>query len=87
MPCSTAQLAPLQRLTSLQSLRVGAGEADDFEGVQVLCQLTGLQHLNLQIARAAEARVLQLTRLKQLNVLDFEQGGARKYLFCTSYVS
>jgi hypothetical protein len=68
MPCSTAQLAPLQQLTGLTSLTVGAGEDDELEGVQELCQLTGLQGLHL-VPRAAEARILQLTQLTRLTCL------------------
>jgi hypothetical protein len=70
MPCSTAQLAPLQRLTSLRTLSVGTG-CEDFEGEQALCQLTGLQELEVSVARATEARALQLTQLTRLTALTF----------------
>jgi hypothetical protein len=63
MPCSTAQLAPLQQLTGLTTLVMGSGYTDDFEGVQALCQLTGLQDLDLWAARTTDARILQLTQL------------------------
>jgi hypothetical protein len=73
MPCSTAQLAPLQQLTGLHTLIAGDGYYDDLEGVQALCQLTGLQDLDLRWARAAEARILQLTHLTRLTALEFLQ--------------
>jgi hypothetical protein len=79
MPCSTAQLAPLQRLSSLQRLVLrDLDECADLEGVQVLCQLTGLQQLDLWVSRAAEARVLQLTQLTGLTALTFPQGGTHR---------
>jgi hypothetical protein len=87
MPCTTAQLAPLQRLTGLQRLTVGSGHDDELEGVQALCQLTGLQHLILWVARAAETHILQLTQLKQLAFLTFFQGGELRDLRCNSQVS
>jgi hypothetical protein len=87
MPCSTAQLAPLQRLTGLHTLAVGAGEADDLEGVQTLCQLTGLHELGVYVSPAAEARLLQLTQLTRLTALTFAQRGGCKDLRCNSQVS
>jgi hypothetical protein len=75
LPCTTAQLAPLQRLTGLHTLVVGAERADELEGVQTLCQLAGLQDLQLWGTRAAaEARFLQLTQLTGLTAFSFLQG-------------
>jgi hypothetical protein len=68
--CSTAQLAHLQRLTGLHTLHVGSCfEEDCFEGVQVLCQLTGLQELDLVAHTLAESHILQLTQLTRLTAL------------------
>jgi hypothetical protein len=91
MPCSTAQLAPLQRLTGLHTLAVGAGQ-DELEGVQALCQLTGLQDLELRCGAAADASLMQLTQLKQVTRLVFPQliplqGRVLKALRCSSEVS
>jgi hypothetical protein len=86
MPCSSAQLAPLQRLIGLHTLAMGAGEADEFEGVQGLCQLTGLQEL--EVPRAADARILQLTQLQGLTALSFTYGPyVHEELRCDSQVS
>jgi hypothetical protein len=77
MPCSTAQLAPLQQLTGLHTLAVGAGGSVDSEGLQALCKLTGLQELHLPTTYpSAEARacILQLTQLTRLT-----------HLHCTGY--
>jgi hypothetical protein len=87
IPCSTAQLAPLQRLTGLHTLVVGAGHADDLEGVQVLCQLTGLEELDLWVARRAQAHILQLTQLTGLTALMFAHSGGYKKLRCNPQVS
>jgi hypothetical protein len=87
MPCSTAQLAPLSRLTGLHTLFVGVGDTDGLEGVQALCQLTGLQELNLYVRGPTDARILQLTHLKQLTYLTFYQGVVRTALCCCSEVS
>jgi hypothetical protein len=88
MPCSTAQLAPLQRLTGLHTLVVGAAEQDDeLEGVQALCQLTGLQELSVWVGRAAESRLLQLTQLTGLTALTFPQDRKYQTLRCNSQVS
>jgi hypothetical protein len=85
MPCSTAQLAALQRLTGLHTLAAGAGDGDDCEGVQALCQLTGLQELELTVASLAEARLLQLTQLTQLTALSGAFG--LETLYCDPQVS
>jgi hypothetical protein len=87
MPCSTAQLAPLQQLTGLTTLAVGGCLFDDLEGVQALCQLTGLQRLELRVSRDADARVLQLTQLTRLTALKFSQRGGAKELYCHAQVS
>jgi hypothetical protein len=88
MPCSTAQLTPLQRLTDLRTLAVGAvGDADELEGVQVLCQLTGLQELDLRTDTAAESCLLQLTRLTRLTALVSTHRGGYKELRCNPQVS
>jgi hypothetical protein len=87
MPCSTAQLAPLRRLTGLTTLAVGAGEDDELEGVHALCQLTGLQDLELLATGAAEARFLQLTQLTRLTALLFPQDDGYHLLCSHSQVS
>jgi hypothetical protein len=73
MPCSTAQLAALQRLTGLHTLYVGAGDGDDCEGVQALGQLTGLQTLKLTVASIGLECVQALCQLTGLR--DLELGG------------
>jgi hypothetical protein len=75
---SRGMLASLQGLSSLTVLRVkpGDGAADGLEGV---CQLTGLQQLHVQEPPgAAEGLLLQLTQLRQLTYLRHSawQGGA-----------
>jgi Leucine-rich repeat (LRR) protein len=86
MPCSTAQLAPLQRLPGLHHLAVDAGEDDELEGVQALCQLTGLQQLELSANRPAEARILQLTQLTRLTYLQLLRGDDLQELRCSPQV-
>jgi hypothetical protein len=89
MPCSTAQLEPLQRLTGLRNLALGSlnrGDAD-FEGVQVLCQLTGLQELELSGAHSSTAQMLQLTRLTGLTALFFQQFYTSQDFRCRGQVS
>lgn len=63
MPCSTAVLAPLQRMSSLTVLTVGAGRRDGLEGVQALCQLTRLRSLSLSVSSNAALHMLELTQL------------------------
>jgi hypothetical protein len=74
MPCTTAQLALLQRPTGLHTLAVGAGDAADLEGVQALCQLTGLQGLGCGLRGA------QLTQLTRPTPLTSQQGRVHKEL-------
>lgn len=73
-------MAPLQRLTGLRRLAVGAGESEDFEGVQALCQLTGVRHLDLfvfpiEFHSGFEERAQQLTQMTRLTALNFCQEG------------
>jgi hypothetical protein len=88
LPCSTAQLGPLARLTGLHTLIVGAGRDDGLVGVQALCQLTELQALNLWALEDAVVRILQLTQLTQMTYLTFSQRSTdvRKDLRCESQV-
>jgi Leucine-rich repeat (LRR) protein len=89
LPCSTAQLAPLQQLTGLHTLTVGTwADKDGPEGVQVLCQLTGLQELNHDTCTIEDSRILQLTQLKQLTYLTLRQDGVNYREFrCNPQVS
>jgi hypothetical protein len=69
IPCSTAQLAPLQQLSGLERLVVGGGWPDELDGVHALCQLTGLQDLELRFGRATDSHIQQLTQLTHLTRL------------------
>jgi hypothetical protein len=88
IPCFTVQLAPLQQLTGLHTLAMGAENDDELEGVQALCQLTGLQRLelNLYVPEGAEPRFLQLTQLTRLTHLYCTQCGVVKEICCSSQV-
>jgi hypothetical protein len=75
---SAALLATLQRLTELTGLStLYLGNYDYYgEGLEVVCQLTGLRELFLHFPSSTQHRLLlQLTQLKQLTSLDFEGCG------------
>jgi hypothetical protein len=87
MPCSSAQLTPLQRLTGLRTLSLSEGSFQhELEGVPALCELTGLQSLKLHFVGDADARMMQLTQLRQLTYLYIPIGGRSKQLCCDRQV-
>ena len=84
-----ATLHRLTELTGLSSLSLGD---DDYtgEGMEVVCQLTGLQELALRFPSSTlEGLLLQLTQLKQLTALTYEGhfDGACKDTHFTDQVS
>jgi hypothetical protein len=69
---SAEELTPLQRLSGLQTLCIGSLGAN--EGVEAICQLTGLRVLELRAPDVGDWLLLELTQLKQLTRLDFRLG-------------
>jgi hypothetical protein len=71
MSISSAQLAPLQALSTLQTLLVtfecGAGR----EGLKLVGQMTGLRSLSLSDPVAHNGGLLQLLHLQQLTKLYY----------------
>lgn len=63
------QLAPLQGLSGLQTLSLAVDDHTAVEGVQAVCQLTGLRHLRMDLPRSADVHGLQLWQLMQLQQL------------------
>ena len=63
-------LAPLTGLASLQRLDLSP-VAGSTEGLEVVCQLTGLRQLHLKDPRGGEGLLFQLTQLKQLTKLQY----------------
>jgi hypothetical protein len=80
IPCSTAKVAPLQQLTGLHTLAFCKKWHDELEGVEVLCQLTGLRELELRVTWVPKAQVLKLTRLTSLTALTFPPHCVQKQL-------
>ena len=73
----TAQLLPhLQELSSLQTLllQLDASASSAAEGLQAVCQLTGLRQLHLAAPKALETQLLPLTQLRQLTTLYWGPG-------------
>jgi hypothetical protein len=70
---STELLAPLTGLSSLSKLMLHAAQQDDGSstGLEVVPQLTGLQHLWLFDPNESSAKLMQLTQLKQLTFLEY----------------
>jgi hypothetical protein len=82
-PCSAELLASLQGLSGLQVLQCGWGEGTA-EGVQAVCQLTGLRELvvcGLE-CRQEEGSLLQLSLLQQLTMLQYR---SQRYKGFNSY--
>jgi hypothetical protein len=69
----TEDLTPLQRLSRLQTLYIGTVLGGN-EGLEAVCQLTGLRELELKGLDYGEGLMWQLTQLKQLTRLDFRVG-------------
>jgi hypothetical protein len=67
---SAERLAPLTGLTGLTRLDL-IPVAGSTEGLEVVCQLTGLRQLHLTDPRGDEGLLLQLTQLKQLTKLQY----------------
>jgi hypothetical protein len=68
---SAFQLAPLQGLSGLHTLHLTAGGPRADGALKVVCQLTGLRELSLDVSRTQAEGLLQLTRLVQLTALTF----------------
>jgi hypothetical protein len=64
-------LAPLTGLSSLQKLNLFPNVNSSAEGLEVVCQLTGLKWLELEVPREAGEQLLQLTQLQQLRHLYY----------------
>jgi hypothetical protein len=73
LQCSSVQLAPLQGLSGLQTLHLPQCGDEDVDGLQLVCQLTGLKELSVTFdSMAVEGLQLQLlTDLKQLTQLSY----------------
>jgi hypothetical protein len=70
MPCKEELLWPLQRLSGLRTMLLYTAH-HDWEGLEMVCHLTGLQDLTLQARHSTRVGLLQLSQLKQLTHLDF----------------
>ena len=67
---SAELLAPLTGLKGLQRLELIPVD-ESTEGLEVVCQLTGLRQLHLTDPREDEGLLLQVTQLKQLTKLQY----------------
>ena len=65
-----ALLAPLAGLSGLTQLELFP-EEETVEGLEVVCQLTGLRDLELLLRHGPEGLLLQLSGLRQLTRLDY----------------
>jgi hypothetical protein len=70
---SSELLAPLTGLSSLQHLSVAPCD-ESTEGLEVVCQLTGLRQLEITDPSEAKGLLLQLTQLRQLTSLTYMYG-------------
>jgi hypothetical protein len=78
---NTELLAPLTGLGSLTELSMcPAGEST--EGLELVCQLTGLRQLFLGVNGDAKGLLGQLTQLQQLTSLDYFGTGSVQRLSC-----
>jgi hypothetical protein len=77
---SAGRLAPLTGLTALQTLHLGNrfvngrsfGSEGPLQGLEVVCQLTGLRELEIRTPRnKEELLLLRLTGLQQLTRLTY----------------
>ena len=68
---SAELLAPLTGLAGLRHLHV-CPAGDSAEGLEVVCQLTGLRQLEMRDPSEGEGLLLQLTHLRQLTHLDYD---------------
>ena len=71
---SALLLAPLTGLRGLQDLRLGQAPYGSSEGLEVVCQLTGLRRLELSDP-SEDGLLLQLTQLKGLTHLEYFRVG------------
>lgn len=72
MPYSAGQLTALLGLSALHTLRLSADECMGTDGLNGLCQLTGLRKLQVSAPYdAPEEWLLQLTQFKQLTSLTY----------------
>jgi hypothetical protein len=67
---SSKLLADLPKLSSLQQLTLWPCSRSS-DGLEVVCQLTGLRELHVTDPTTAEGLLLQLTQLQQLTRLHF----------------
>jgi hypothetical protein len=65
----TELLVALRKLSSFQILYLTAENGPDLEGLEVVCQLTGLRQLELDAGSLSEGLLLQLTQLTCLTRL------------------
>jgi hypothetical protein len=82
LQCSAELLAPLRGLSSLSELTL-CPDGQSEQGLEVVCQLTGLRRLCLTDPSKGEGVLESLTQLRQLTSLDFN--GA--CMLCLSEVS
>ena len=72
--CDADHLAPLRGLSMLHTLRCGTAQFCTGEGLEPVCQLTGLRELEVlcrDTRNIREGLLLQLTQLKQMTKLDY----------------
>lgn len=69
---TTELLTPLQGLSTLDVLILGSKESE--EGLEAVCQLTGLRCLELWTSQTTPGLLLQLTQLQQLTRLEVVDG-------------
>jgi hypothetical protein len=67
---SSELLAPLTGLSSLQELSL-CPKNSLAAGLRVVCKLTGLRRLELEVPVEAGEQLLQLTKLQQLTHLEY----------------
>jgi hypothetical protein len=72
LQCSAEQLAPLTGLRSLHTLQLTVPQGSPEAVIGYMCQLTGLEKLDMQNVQGADdGLLLQLTQLRQLTSLDY----------------
>jgi hypothetical protein len=71
LPYKAELLAPLRELSGLGALclSVPTGAWEALEGLEALCQLTGLRYLDVMFPQIATEELLQLSQLQQLTAL------------------
>jgi hypothetical protein len=82
---SAERLAPLSGLSVLHTLRLATDDPTAADGMETVCQLTGLRELHLHAPCMVEGLPLQLTQLQQLTQLHYKgDGGDRTNFFIQS---